>query len=117
MIAAILAPTSMILFAQVTEFWHVMAASVIEGTYYGLFAGVSISFVQSFAPDRPGRATAVYMNSLFLGGMIGSISMGIIASVTDFKTVLYVAAGSSVVALLILFATLRLRPETAQETV
>ncbi len=117
MIAAILAPTSMILFAQVTEFWHVMAASVIEGTYYGLFAGVSISFVQSFAPDRPGRATAVYMNSLFLGGMIGSISMGIIASVTDFKTVLYVAAGSSVVALLILLATLRLKPETAQETV
>lgn len=117
MVAAVLAPTSMILFTQVTEFWHVMAASVIEGTYYGLFAGVSISYVQSFAPDRPGRATAVYMNSLFLGGMIGSVSMGIIASATDFKTVLYVAAGSSVVALLILLATLRMRPDPAQETV
>ena len=71
----------------------------------GLFAGVSISFVQSFAPDRPGRATAVYMNSLFLGGMIGSVSMGIIASATDFRTVLYVAACSSVVALIVLMAT------------
>ncbi len=56
------------------------------------------------------------MNSLFLGGMIGSVSMGIIASATDFKTVLYVAACSSVVALIVLMATLRIQPGTAQET-
>ena len=114
MLAAVLAATSMLLFAQVTELWHVIAVSVMEGTYYGLFAGVSISFVQSFAPDRPGRATAVYMNSLFLGGMIGNVSMGIIASATDFRTVLYVAACASVVALIVLLATLRVQPRTVQ---
>ncbi|CTQ56976.1 Sugar efflux transporter A [Roseibium album] len=115
MLAACLAATSMILFTQVSEVWHVIAISALEGTYYGLFAGISITFVQSFAPDRPGRATAVYMNSLFLGGMIGSVSMGIIASATDFKTVLYVAAISSVIALVILFATMRVQPATASE--
>ncbi|MHA7775614.1 MFS transporter [Roseibium sp. M-1] len=113
MLAACLAAVSMVLFAQVTALWQVLAVAVLEGAYYGLFAGVAISFVQSFAPDRPGRATAVYMNSLLLGGMIGSVSMGFIASAADFRTVLYVAAGSSLAALVTLLATLRIQPETA----
>lgn len=116
-LSAVLAATSMVLFAHVTELWQVFAISVLEGTYYGLFAGVSISFVQSFAPDRPGRATAVYMNSLFLGGMIGSVSMGIIASATDFRTVLYVAACASIVAMLVLLATLKVQPRVLEEQV
>ncbi|MEP3431701.1 MAG: MFS transporter [Roseibium sp.] len=115
LIAAILAAISMSLFAQATSLWQVIAISILEGTYYGLFAGVSITFVQSFAPDKPGRATAVYMNSLFFGGMIGSVSMGFIASATDYKTVLYVATGSSLTAMLILLATLKVRPRTADQ--
>lgn len=117
LISASLAGVSMFLFAEVTAVWQVVAVSVLEGTYYGLFAGVSISFVQSFAPDRPGRATAVYMNSLFLGGMIGSVSMGVIASVTDFKTVLYVAAFSSFAALAVLVATQKVRPVPVEDKV
>ena len=114
MLAAVLATASMLLFAEVTETWHVIVVSMLEGTYYGLFAGVAISFVQSFAPDRPGRATAVYMNSLFLGGLIGSVSMGFIASATDFRTVLFVAALSSTVALIVLIATLRVQPQPTE---
>lgn len=65
---------------------------------------------------RPGRATAVYMNSLFLGGMIGSVSMGFIASAADFKTVLFVAAGASLAAFTILLATWKVQPRPhAQE--
>lgn len=115
MLAAVLAAISMVLFAEVTQTWHVIAVSMLEGTYYGLFAGVAISFVQSFAPDRPGRATAVYMNSLFLGGLIGSVSMGFIASATDFRTVLLVAAASSTFALVILIATLRVQPKIVEQ--
>ena len=115
MIAALLGSVSMLMFSQVTEVWEVMAVSVLEGTYYGLFAGVSITFVQSFAPDRPGRATAVYMNSLFFGGLLGSVSMGFIASATSFQTVLYVAAGSSLFALMILLATLKVQPENIKQ--
>lgn len=117
LLAACLAAVSMLLFTQVTELWHVIVISMLEGTYYGLFAGVAITFVQSFAPDRPGRATAVYMNSLFLGGMIGSVSMGFIASATDFRTVLYVAAVSSVVAFLVLLATMKVRPAPIGEKI
>ncbi|WP_299819357.1 MFS transporter [uncultured Roseibium sp.] len=111
LLAACLAAASMLLFAQVTAVWQALTISVLEGMYYGLFAGVAISFVQSFAPDRPGRATAIYMNSLFLGGMIGSVSMGFIASATDFRTVLYAAAFTSFAALVVLLATLKVRPK------
>jgi len=111
MLAAGLATLSMLLFSEVTAVWQVVLVSALEGTYYGLFAGVAISFVQSFAPDRPGRATAVYMNSLFLGGLIGSVSMGFIASATDFRTVLLVAAACSVAALVTLVVTLRVQPK------
>ncbi|EFO32266.1 MFS permease [sugar] [Roseibium sp. TrichSKD4] len=107
MISAAMASGSMFLFAQVETVFQVVLVSIVEGVYYGLFAGVAITFVQSFAPDRPGRATAVYMNSLFLGGLIGSVSMGFIASATDYKTVLYVASISSLFALVILVGTKR----------
>lgn len=116
MLAACLAAISMMLFAQVTALWQALAISVLEGTYYGLFAGVAISFVQSYAPDRPGRATAVYMNSLFLGGMIGSVSMGFIASATSFQTVLYTAAISAATALFVLIATLKVQPKAVEDS-
>ncbi|MBO6758093.1 MAG: MFS transporter [Roseibium sp.] len=116
MIAACLGAVSMMLFAQAGHVWQVLVISALEGVYYGLFAGVAITFVQSFAPDRPGRATAVYMNSLFLGGMIGSVSMGFIASAADFKTVLFVAASASLAAFAILLATWKVQPRPhAQE--
>ncbi|MEP3045290.1 MAG: MFS transporter [Roseibium sp.] len=115
LLAALLGAISMILFSQVTSLWHVVTISVLEGTYYGLFAGLSITFVQSFAPDKPGRATAVYMNSLFAGGLIGSVGMGLIASAADFKTVLYVAAGVSLSAFVVLLATLKVNPQQAEQ--
>ncbi|WP_420412808.1 MFS transporter [Roseibium sp.] len=111
-LAAGLAVISMILFSHATTLWQVLSIAVLEGTYYGLFAGLSITFVQSFAPDRPGRATAVYMNSLFFGGFIGSVSMGFIASATNFKVVLYVAAAASLVSMIVLLATARVQPKT-----
>jgi len=116
MLAACLAAASMLLFTEVETVWQVVFVSSLEGTYYGLFAGIAISFVQSFAPERPGRATAVYMNSLFLGGMIGSVSMGFIASAMDFKTVLFVAALSSAAALVTLIATFRVQPNSSADS-
>jgi SET family sugar efflux transporter-like MFS transporter len=117
MLAACLAAISMVLFAQVTALWQALAIAILEGTYYGLFAGVAISFVQSYAVDRPGRATAVYMNSLFLGGMIGSVSMGVIASATSFQTVLYTAAFSAAAALFVLVATFKMQPKPVEDSV
>nr|WP_244313992.1 MFS transporter [Roseibium denhamense] len=97
--SAALGIAGMLLFSIASSIWHVAAISALEGLYYGLFAGVAITYVQSFAPNRLGRATATYMNSLFLGGMIGSVSMGFIASSFDFRAVLFVAAACSATAL------------------
>lgn len=110
LLAAVLAIASMMLFAAATSVWQVLAIAILEGTYYGLFAGLGITFVQSFASDRPGRATAVYMNSLFFGGFIGSVSMGVIASATSFKMVLYVAAAASLISMIILLVSTRIQP-------
>lgn len=117
LLAAFLGVISMILFSNATSVWQVLTIAVLEGTYYGLFAGLAITFVQSFAPDRPGRATAVYMNSLFFGGFIGSVSMGFIASAASFKTVLYVAATAAFAAMIILLATAKVRPATAERSI
>lgn len=110
MTSALMASGSMLLFAQVETVTHVVLVSILEGAYYGLFAGVAITFVQGFAPDRPGRATAVYMNSLFLGGVIGSVSMGFLASAANYKTVLYVASASALVALAVIAVTYKVKP-------
>lgn len=105
--AAILAILTFTAFAQVQTVTQVVILGAIEGYYYGLFAGVAISFVQSYAPDKPGRATALFMNSLYLGGFVGSVSMGVIADAFSFQAVIYVAAASGVP---VLFALAFLRP-------
>lgn len=103
--AAIAGTVTMVLFTQVSSVVGVVSYAALEGLYYGLFAGVAITFVQSFAPEKPGRATAIYMNSLFMGGMIGSVSMGFIATAFDFRTVLLFSAASLASAIVVLVFT------------
>lgn len=109
-LAAIFAVVAFSLFTRADSIGEVAAYAAVEGLYYGLFAGVGVTFIQSFSPDRPGRATAVYMNSLFFGGMLGSVSMGFIASAFDFRTVVFFAAGAGLCALVFLQLTRRTRP-------
>ncbi|WP_417687306.1 MFS transporter [Roseibium sp.] len=103
--AALLAVGSFLLMAHASSVFQAGAFSMLEGVYYGLFAGVAISYIQSFIPDKPGQATALYMNSLFLGGMIGSVSMGFIADAFDFRTVVFAAACAGAGAFLLLTLT------------
>ncbi|MCY6381075.1 MFS transporter [Hoeflea prorocentri] len=90
---------------RVETVFQMLVISALEGFYYGLFAGVGITFVQSFAGGRMGRATSMYVNSLFLGGAVGGISMGFIASGFDYRAVVWVSAGCAFFALVMLFAT------------
>jgi MFS transporter, SET family, sugar efflux transporter len=101
-IASLLAVSAFLLMGQVTTVWQAAAIALLEGFYYGLFAGVSITYIQSFIPKTPGRATAIYSNSLFLGGLVGSVSMGIIASGFDYRAVVYTAAGAGCLAFVVL---------------
>ncbi|WP_420004074.1 MFS transporter [Arenibacterium sp. LLYu02] len=86
---------------------QMIALGFLEGAYYGTFAVAGLSYVQSFAAGRMGRATALYMNALFLGGLLGSPIMALFASLQSFAMAL-VAAGAlsmlSLVTLLVLEA-------------
>lgn len=78
---------------------------LLEGGYYGTFAAAGLSFVQSFAAGRMGRATALYMNSLFVGALLGSPVMGLLASFESFSTALagasFPAAGAGLLLLVL----------------
>ncbi|WP_246660469.1 MFS transporter [Nitratireductor sp. XY-223] len=104
-IAAIIAVATFLAISEIRTVPQMIAIAAFEGLYYGLFAGVGITFVQSFAGGRTGRATSMYVNSLFLGGAIGGISMGFVATGFDYRTVVFVSAGCAFCALLTLFAT------------
>lgn len=92
MFSALLAVWIMMLMTTVSSVYMLAVYAAVEGVYYGLFAGTMIGYMQSFADGRMGRATSIYVSSLFIGGMIGSVSIGVVASVYGFKGNVYLAA-------------------------
>ncbi|MBD8891553.1 MFS transporter [Roseibium litorale] len=112
LLAAALACGVFLMMTQIETVHGALGLSLLEGLYYGLFAGVSITYIQDFIPTQPGRATAIYMNCLFMGSMIGSVSMGFIASAFDFRAVVFVAAIAGGGA----FVTLLLTPAMTRAT-
>ena len=105
--ATIIAMPTFYILSQVDSLPQLIVGAALEGLYYGIFAGVSITFVQSFANGRLGRATSLYMNSLFLGGMFGNVSMGLIASAYSYQTAIQLSLVIITIALVILIASRR----------
>ncbi|KLN61768.1 hypothetical protein WH96_05595 [Kiloniella spongiae] len=105
--ATLIAMPTFYILSQVDSLPQLVLGAVLEGLYYGIFAGVSITFVQSFANGRLGRATSLYMNSLFLGGMMGNVSMGLIASAYSYQTAIQLSLVIITIALVILIASRR----------
>jgi len=81
------------------------AGALLEGLYFGLFAGVAVNFMQGFARGRVGRATSLYMNSLFLGSLIANADIGLIASMLDFRAAIAAAGIVMALAICALFVT------------
>lgn len=81
--------------------------ALMEGAYFGLFAGVAVSFMQGFARGRIGRATSLYMNSLFLGSLTASTMTGLIATAFSFQAAIATAGIAMTAALAMLFLTRR----------
>ncbi|MDC0738517.1 hypothetical protein N6L24_09515 [Cognatishimia sp. SS12] len=73
-----------------------------EGLYDGLFASLSISFVQKYAAGQIGRASALYWNALMVSGLIARPVVGLVAFHQSFQTVLYFACLGAVIALAVL---------------
>ncbi|MFS8055028.1 MFS transporter [Rhizobium sp. BR 317] len=88
--------------ASVQTFPQMLAGAAMEGLYYGLYASLGISFVQSYAEDRPARATAIYWNTLMISGVLAGPAVGIIAQAYGFRTVLHVASAVAVFAAAVL---------------
>lgn len=105
--AAVLGIVAFWVLSSVSDLTTMIVGSALEGLYYGIFAGVGITFVQSFAAGRMARATSLYMNGLFLGGLIASSSMGLIAHFYDFRTAIQLASLGTIAAFAVLLATRR----------
>ena len=83
-LAALLAIAAFFILARVTTIPQLIFGAALEGLYYGIFAAVGLTYMQDFAKGRMARATSLYMNSLFMGGLIASPLMGLTAQFFSF---------------------------------
>lgn len=113
LMTSILAVFSIHILASVQTFPQMLAGAALEGLYYGLYASLGISYVQSFARDRPAHATALYWNTLMVSGLLAGPAVGFIAQAYDFQTVVRVASGTALFAVVVLFSARERRPTTA----
>ncbi|WP_170427986.1 hypothetical protein [Ruegeria arenilitoris] len=95
--------------SQVSGLSAKAVGAALEGAYYGLFAGVSLTYVQSFANGRMARANAHYVNSLIFGALIAGPSVGMIAQFTSFQTAILAACLPMLCALTVLLITASFR--------
>lgn len=102
LIAALLGAVFFGLVYNATTLIDVLALAAIDGLYYGIFAGISMTFVQNFAPDQPGVATSYYVSTLFVGGLIGNLLTGVVASAFDFRTTVLMACAFAFVGAVVL---------------
>jgi SET family sugar efflux transporter-like MFS transporter len=89
---AVLAVTAIFILSTITSLSQMLAGAALEGLYYGLYASLGISYIQSFATDRPAQATALYWNTLMVTGLLAGPVVGAVASAYDFKSVVQLAA-------------------------
>lgn len=102
-LAAMLAVFTTQYLATVQSYPQMLVGAALEGLYYGLYASLGISFVQSFSYGSTARATAMYWNTLIITGVLSGPIVGAIAQVYDFRTVIQVASFVAVSAIIVLF--------------
>ncbi|MEO1680336.1 MAG: MFS transporter [Pseudomonadota bacterium] len=101
----LLAVITIQLLASVQSFSQMLFGAALEGLYYGIYASLGISYVQSFAEDRPAHATAIYWNTLMVTGLLAGPAVGFIAQAYDFQTVVQVASAIAFCAAVVLMAS------------
>lgn len=104
LVTSCIAVGAILVLSQVTSLPQMVIGSALEGLYYGLFASLGISYVQSFAQDRPAQATAIYWNTLMISGLMSGPAVGLIAQATSFQTVIQVSSVGAGLAALVLLA-------------
>jgi SET family sugar efflux transporter-like MFS transporter len=75
-----------------------------------VIGGIAITFFQNFLPDQPGTATNLYSTAGRIGGTVGYLAFGSVASAFGHRAVFWACTGLAVLALAILFAGRVRRP-------
>jgi len=83
-VAAVVAVLAFVILSQVQTLPQLVVGAALEGLYYGVFAAIGLTYMQDFARGRVARATSLYMNSLFVGGLLASPIMGLVAQFVSF---------------------------------
>lgn len=109
------AVVAILLLASVSSFPQMIGAAALEGFYYGLFASLGMSYLQSFAADRPAQATAIYWNTLKIAGLLAGPVAGLIAQFYSFRLVIETASVMAVLAFFVLAMSPQVR-RTGGET-
>lgn len=104
---ALLAAVTIEVLASVNSLAHMIIGAALEGLYYGLYASLGISYIQSFARDRPAAATAIYWNTLMVSGILAGPAVGMIAQTYGFRAVIHAASAVALVSVGILVLGIR----------
>jgi SET family sugar efflux transporter-like MFS transporter len=91
-LAAVLAVAAFVVLSRVTTLPQLVFGAALEGLYYGIFAAIGLTYMQDFARGRLARATSLYMNSLFVGGVLASPMMGLVAQFVSFGAAIQLAS-------------------------
>ncbi|MTI19192.1 MFS transporter [Rhodobacteraceae bacterium RKSG542] len=104
-------------FLSITQVTSVEAAilfSGLEGLYYGIVAGIGLTFIQSYAPKQTGVATAWFSNALFGGGLAGSLVFGTLGTITSYQSTIFYCSFIALSAFIITIAIRDAAPAPSQ---
>ncbi|MBW8191593.1 sugar efflux transporter [Neiella marina] len=75
---------------------------LLNGIFFGIFAGLGISVIQDASTERLGFASAFYTNAMRTGMMAGTALAGLLAQFWSFKLALFGAAVATVFAMVMM---------------
>jgi MFS transporter, SET family, sugar efflux transporter len=90
--------------------WQVYPLQILSAAITAVIGGIAITFFQNFLPEQPGTATNLYSTAGRIGGTVGYLAFGVLASAFGYRAVFWACTGLSVLALLILSAGRERRP-------
>jgi MFS transporter, SET family, sugar efflux transporter len=109
-LAVVLAVAYYTLLAFVQVPWQIYPLQIMSAAITAVIGGIAITFFQNFLPDQPGTATNLYSTAGRIGGTVGYLAFGSVASAFGHRAVFWACTGLAVLALAILFAGRVRRP-------
>lgn len=68
-----------------SSIWIILALQLLNGLFFGIFAGLGVTLMQDYAGKNIGKASAFYTNAMLVGTMLGTSSMGLVSQYFGFK--------------------------------